>query len=125
MVKYVEDGALFFRKIQEFMSNASGDSDTQSLSDRERFIEEELLPTIGKTSRYLGSVDFNSEFYARKEAGQANWEFEDRHTKATFRPIIIGEVAEAFHGTKLKGKGNYKASKFDPVCYRFFASCEG
>ncbi len=90
-------------------------SDTQSLEDREAFIKEELLPNISKMRRYLGAVDYNSQFYRRKRQGQSSWEFEDRETRATFEASIIGEVADPVHGTLLRGKGNFKPPKFDPV----------
>jgi hypothetical protein len=95
---------------------SSNSNDTQSVQEREVFITEDLLPKISKMRRYLGGIDFNSEFYARKRHGRGNWEFEDRDTRKTFEAMIIGEIADVIHGTQLKAKGNYKPPKFDPVC---------
>jgi hypothetical protein len=89
--------------------------DTQPLEERDTFIRDDLLPNISKMCRYLGAVDYNTEFYRWKHQGQKSWEFEDQDMKAIFEASIIGEVADVRHGTLLKGKGNFKAPKFDPV----------
>ncbi len=93
----------------------SSDNDTQTLCDRERFIKEELVAKIPKMMRYLGNIDFSTEFYARKRQDQKNWEFDDRDTKTVFKAQLIGEIADATHGTNLKGKGNFKPPKSEPV----------
>jgi hypothetical protein len=95
------------------MSSLTGD--VQSLKERELFINEDFLPNIPRMNHYLGAIDYNTEFYRRKRQGQTNWEFEDRQTKTTFQASIIGEIADATHGTLLKAKGNFKPPKFNPV----------
>ena len=87
----------------------------KAVSDREKFIQDDLLPKMSMMKRYLGNVDFNTEFSRRKQRGQTSWEFEDRDTKAPFEGMIIGEIADATLGTNLKGKGNFKAPKFNLV----------
>lgn len=93
---------------------------TQSVVERELFIKKDLLPKISEMRRYLGAIDYNTEFYRRKNWRQTSWEFEDRDTKATFEAFIIGEIADATHGTLLKGKGNFKPPKSDPVRQQSF-----
>ena len=72
---------------------------------------------------YLGAIDYNTEFYHHKRQFGRSWEFEDRDMKTTFQTFIIGEIAGATHGTLLKGKGNFKPPKSDPVCQQSFHEC--
>jgi hypothetical protein len=96
-------------------------SETQTIEEREQFVKNELLPNISKMRRYLGTIDYNTEFYRFKRQGQTSWEFEDRDTKTTFEASIIGEIADATHGTLLKGKGNYKPFKSNTVSHPSFS----
>lgn len=73
--------------------------------------------------RYLGAIDYNTEFHHRKHQVGRSWEFEDQDMKTTFKTFIIGEIADATHGTLLKGKGNFKPLKSDPVYQQSFCEC--
>jgi len=106
------------RKFQNtiLLLMSTSTTDTQSLSACQLYIKRELLSTISKMHHYLGTIDYNTQFYRRKRGTQANnWEFEDDDTKSVFEAMIIGEVADPRFGTLLKGKGNYKPPKSDPV----------
>ena len=94
---------------------STSNSDTQSISDRKPFIKQELLPNIAKMRRYLGAIDYDTHFYHRKQGRQTSWEFEDKETEDIFQATIIGEIASPIHGTLLKGIGNFKPPKSDPV----------
>jgi len=104
-----------FHTILPLMSATT--HDTQALADHQIFIKQELLPNISKMRRYLGAVNYNTEFYRRKRGTRdsLSWEFEDRDTKDVFEAMIIGEVADPALRTLLKGKGNYKPPKSIPV----------
>lgn len=106
---------MFHNILLVMSTSTSTSSNTQSLTERQLYIKTELLPTISKMRRYLGAVDYNTEFRRRKQNAQASWEFEDQDTKGIFEAMIIGEIAEPRFGTLLKAKGNYKPPKNDPV----------
>jgi len=111
--------SVFLSKVT--MSNLM--DETQSLNEQQLFIRNELLPKISEMRRYLGAIDYNTEFYRRKRQVGWSWEFEDRDTKNIFKTFIIGEVADAIYGTLLNSKGNFKPPKSDPVRQQSFCEC--
>ena len=60
------------------------------------------MPAVLGMRRFLGQLNYNEEFCGRQRKGQLSWEFEDKETKTTFKPTLIGEIATPTYGTLLK-----------------------
>ncbi len=91
------------------------EQDSAALCERQRILKDEIMPGILNMKRYLGKVNFGDQFQRREKKGLVNWEFDDKETKTTFKPTLLGEIASATYGTLLKGRGNFKPPKDSPV----------
>jgi hypothetical protein len=91
------------------------EQDSASLQERRRILKEEVMPGVLNMRRYLGNLNFGDQFYRRERKGLLNWEFEDKETKTTFTPTLLGEIATPTYGTLLKGRGHIKSTKDFPV----------
>ena len=88
---------------------------TTAFEERERLLKDEIMPAVLGMRRFLGQLNYDEEFCGRQRKGQLSWEFEDKETKTTFKPTLIGEIATPTYGTLLKGRGNFKPPRTDPV----------
>lgn len=100
---------------------SNDEEESVSLRERRHILEEEVMPGVLNMKRYLGNLNYGDQFYRRQKKGILNWEFEDKETKTTFTPTLLGEVATPTYGTLLKGKGNFKPPKDSPVILFYFA----
>ena len=88
---------------------------TPALKERERILKDDIMPSVLGMQRFLGKLNYGDQFFHRQLKGQLSWEFVDGETHTTFKPILLGEVATPTYGTLLKGKGNYKPPRDQPV----------
>ena len=88
---------------------------TPALKERERVLQEDVMPSVLGMRRFLGKLNYGDQFFHRQLKGQLSWDFVDRETHTTFKPILLGEIATPAYGTLLKGKGNYKPPRDQPV----------
>src|SRR5438445_4458498 len=86
------------------------DPNTSVIKEHNQIIEDVL-----KLQRFLGNMNYGDQFQRRHVKGQQNWDFEDKLTKTTFKPMLVGEITNTTYGTLLKGRGNYRAPKHMPV----------
>jgi len=88
---------------------------TPALKERERILQEDIMPSVLGMRRFLGKLNYGDQFVHRQLKGQSSWDFVDKETHTTFKPILLDEVATPAYGTLLKGKGNYKPPRDQPV----------
>ena len=86
------------------------DTNTAAFEERNQIIDDVL-----KLHRFLGNMNYGDQFQRLQTKGQPNWEFEDKATRTTFKPTLVGEIADPTYGTLLKAKGNYRPRKNMPV----------
>jgi len=89
--------------------------DTSTLEERKHILKTDIMPVVLDMQRFLGKLNYGDQFYHHQKKGQLSWEFQDRDTKTTFKPTLLGEIASPTYSTLLNGKGNFKPPRNAPV----------
>jgi len=85
--------------------------DSAALEERKRQLKDDVFPYVINLPNFLGNVDYKTDFYRFVRPGQVNWEFHDQKKKGTFHAFLVGEIADATHGTRLGALGNKRRSE--------------